>query len=159
MAFDYLRAQLPDVDPYLAWQGLNFISDTGSIYEVDLLILTPIGFFLVEVKSHPGVLGGDAASWTWKHEGRLQTVDNPLLLASSKTKKLAGLLKVQKASKELRCPFLEALIFVSAPGPPVELPEHARTRVCPRDRGATTDRDARPGIHRRADARPHPERR
>jgi hypothetical protein len=145
-AFDYLRAHLPDTDPYFAWQGFNFISDNGSIYEVDVLLLTPMGLFLVEVKSHPGALSGDAASWTWKHEGKIQTVDNPLLLASSKTKKLAGLLKRQKAFKDTRCPFLEPLIFVSAPGVQIELPDHARTRICARDRAATADRDARLGI-------------
>ncbi len=145
-AFDYLRSLLPDSDPYLAWQGFNFISDNGSIYEVDVLLLTPVGFFLVEVKSHPGTLAGDAASWTWKHEGRVQTVDNPLLLANSKSKKLAGLLKHQKAFKDYRCPYLEPLLFVSAQGLQIELPEHARTRICPRDRAATPDRDGRPGI-------------
>src|SRR5436305_3848933 len=85
-AFDYIRRQLPDTDPYLAWQGFNFISDTGSIYEVDLLILTPVGFFLVEVKSSPGVLQGDAGTWTWQHEGRLRSVDNPVHLADAKSK-------------------------------------------------------------------------
>jgi hypothetical protein len=133
-AFDYLRTHLPDADPYLAWQGFNFITDTGSIYEVDVLLLTPVGFFLVEVKSHPGALSGDGASWTWKHEGKLQTVDNPLLLASTKAKKLAGRLKVQRAFKEVRCPYLEPLVFLSAPGVQIELPEYARTRVCPRER-------------------------
>lgn len=41
---------------------------------------------------------------------------------------------------------MEALIFCSAPGLQVELPEHARKRVCLRDREATDNRDARPGI-------------
>lgn len=145
-AFDYLRSQLPDADPYLAWQGFNFITDTGSIYKVDVLILTPVGFFVVEVKSHPGALTGDATSWTWKDHGKLQTVDNPLHLASSKAKKLAGRLKVQKAFKEIRCPFLEPLIFVSAAGLQVALPEHARTRICARDRAAAADHQAEPGI-------------
>ena len=29
-AFDYLRANLPDADPCLAWQGFNFIMQTGN---------------------------------------------------------------------------------------------------------------------------------
>jgi hypothetical protein len=85
-AFDYLRANLPDADPYLAWQGFNFITDTGGIYEVDALILTPVGFFLIEIKSHRGALDGDAASWTWKHEGRRQTIDNRSYLPAVKLK-------------------------------------------------------------------------
>ncbi len=145
-AFDFIRSQLPDSDPYLAWQGFNFISDNGSIYEVDVLILTPMGFFLVEVKSRPGVLAGDAATWTWKHEGRLASADNPLILANSKTKKLIGLLRRQKAFKDVRSPYLEALVFCSAPGLQCELPDHARTRVCLRDREAKEGREAHPGI-------------
>lgn len=145
-AFDYIRARLPDADPYLAWQGFNFIADSGSIYEVDVVILTPVGFFFVEVKSHPGVLSGDAAAWTWKSDGKLHTIDNPLHLASNKSKKLAGLLKQQKAFREIRPPFLEPLIFCSAEGLQVELPEHARAHVCVRDREASGDREARPGI-------------
>lgn len=46
-----------------------FLADDGSINEVDLLMLTPAGFFLVEIKSQLGVLRGDAGAWTWEHEG------------------------------------------------------------------------------------------
>ena len=38
-ALDYLREQLPDHDPYRAWSNFEFITPTGKIYEVDLLVL------------------------------------------------------------------------------------------------------------------------
>ena len=37
------------------------IASDGSINEVDLLVLTPKGFFLVEIKSRPGNVDGDAS--------------------------------------------------------------------------------------------------
>ena len=41
-------------------------------------------FFLIEIKSRPGRLSGDAGTWTWEHEGRLFTDDSPLWPTSTK---------------------------------------------------------------------------
>jgi hypothetical protein len=105
-ALDYIRENLPDSELYRAWTNFEFISDDGSINEVDLLIFTPCGFFLVEIKSKPGSLSGDAMNWVWKTDGKIATTDNPLLLANRKAKKLASLLKRQKACQKIRVPFL-----------------------------------------------------
>jgi hypothetical protein len=59
-ALDYVREHLPDVESYRAWSNVDFIAEQGSINEVDLLVLAPGGFFLVEIKSRPCVLDGDA---------------------------------------------------------------------------------------------------
>ena len=68
-----------------------FIGDDGSVNEVDLLVLTPKGFFFIEIKSWPGEISGDAGTWSWRNpEGRVKVVDNPLLLANRKVKKLKG---------------------------------------------------------------------
>jgi hypothetical protein len=48
------------------------------VNEFDALVLTPVGLVLIEVKSRPGSLRGDAYSWTWTTEGRPVTTDNPL---------------------------------------------------------------------------------
>jgi hypothetical protein len=49
--------------------------------------------FLIEIKSRPGRLTGDNASWTWIGEdGRRRVDDNPLRLANLKTKRLKDLL-------------------------------------------------------------------
>ena len=47
-----------------------------------------MGFFLIEIKSRPGRLFGDAGTWTWETDGKLSTVDNPLIAANLKAKKL-----------------------------------------------------------------------
>ena len=64
-ALEFLRKHLPDRQPYRAWTNFEFIADNGKVYEVDALILTPRGLFLVEIKSDLGTLEGDALTWTW----------------------------------------------------------------------------------------------
>jgi hypothetical protein len=90
-ALDWLRAQLPNHDPWHAWSNFEFIDDDGKVNEVDALILGPSGLFLVEIKSRPGSVSGDAHTWTWKTDGREYSYDNPLILANRKAKRLAQL--------------------------------------------------------------------
>ena len=139
-ALDYIRAQFPNHEPYRAWSNFEFIADDGSLNEVDLLVFTPRGFFLIDIKSQPGVLAGDSHTWTWRYEGRCKVVDNPVFLANQKAKKLASLLRRQQAFKALRVPFIEPLIFCSAENLQLQLRDQARFYVCLRDQGD------RPGI-------------
>ena len=60
-ALAFVRDRLPDHDPYRAWANFEFIADDGSINEIDLLVLTTKGFYLVEIKSRPGTVEGDRA--------------------------------------------------------------------------------------------------
>lgn len=116
-ALDHLRQALPDHEPYRAWTNFELIADDGSISEIDALVLTSQGLFLVEIKSHPGALSGDAGTWTWRHEGRTRTFDNPRLLADRKAKRLKSRLQRTKAVRKARkglLPFVEAVVFLSA---------------------------------------------
>ncbi|MBF0261191.1 MAG: BREX system serine/threonine kinase PglW [Magnetococcales bacterium] len=144
-ALEFIRQRLPDHEPYRAWSNFEFIADDGSINEVDLLVLTPKGFFLVEIKSRPGRLTGNAGTWIWVHEGREYVLDNPLILANRKAKKLIALLRRQQAMKNERSPFLEPLIFCSAEALHCELDQHARTGVWLRDREPEAARPGSPG--------------
>jgi len=115
-ALDWLRDRLPDRDPWHVWSNFEFIDDEGKVNEVDALVLSPVGIFLVEVKSRPGVLTGDAHTWTWRTDGRDYAYDNPLILANRKAKRLATLLRRQSSviKARSRVPFIEPLIFLSA---------------------------------------------
>ena len=116
-ALDFLREHLPDREPWRAWSNFEFIDDEGRVNEVDALVLTPVGLVLVEVKSRPGSLRGDAYSWTWTTEGRQVTTDNPLPLANRKAKRLASVLRRQEAlgpGASRGAPWIEPLIFLSA---------------------------------------------
>jgi serine/threonine protein kinase/predicted XRE-type DNA-binding protein len=146
-ALEFVRARFPTHDPYRAWANFEFIADDGSINEVDLLVFTPQGFFLIEIKSRPGRLFGDAGTWTWETDGRLSTVDSPLIAANLKAKKLRTLLQRQKVcQKKGPLPFVEALVFCSALDLNLELQGNARFRLCLRDRDAEGDKLARLGI-------------
>ncbi|HEX7316678.1 MAG TPA: BREX system serine/threonine kinase PglW [Pyrinomonadaceae bacterium] len=132
-ALEFVRERLPDHDPYRAWSNFEFVADDGSINEVDLLVLTREGFFLVEIKSRPGVISGDVMTWVWNRDGKVFTDDNPLLLANRKAKKLASLLRKQSASRNVQLPYLDALVFSSHPESESRLQGVAGYRVCLRD--------------------------
>jgi hypothetical protein len=125
-ALSYLRERIPDQDPFRAWSNFEFIAQDGSINEVDLLVVSLYKIYLIEIKSRPGRVSSDAGTWTWTQEGRLLTEDNPLLLANRKAKKLKSLLLHQSALRRVRTPFIEPIIFLSAPGFQCELSGAAR---------------------------------
>src|SRR3954447_14903489 len=82
-ALDFVRAGLPDHEPYRAWANFEFQEPDGAVYEVDLLALTRQVLWLVEIKSRPGRVERDAGTWSWTvREGRRLSVDNPVLLAN-----------------------------------------------------------------------------
>jgi serine/threonine protein kinase len=145
-ALTYVRERLPDHDPYQAWSNFEFVGQDGSINEVDLLVLAPNGLFLIEIKSRPGTVSGDAGTWTWETDGRTTTVDNPVLLANRKAQKLGSLLRSRRAFNQIRSPFVEAAVFLSAPSLKVKLDDRGRQRVWLRDQKAEGDRQARAGI-------------
>ncbi|MBV8268706.1 MAG: BREX system serine/threonine kinase PglW, partial [Planctomycetaceae bacterium] len=146
-ALDFVRAGLPDHEPYRAWANFEFQSPDGAIYEVDLLVLTKQGFWIVEIKSRPGRVEGDAGTWTWTDkEGKRLSIDNPVLLANRKAKALSSVLKPRMATQKVPTPWLEALVFLSDPGIQCDLQGAARNRVCLVDREAAEDRPARKGI-------------
>src|SRR6056297_2080762 len=146
-ALDFIRAGLPDHDPYRAWSNFEFVTSDGAIYEVDLLVLTKQGFFLVEIKSWPGRVRGDAGTWTrTTPEGRVISDDNPVLLANRKAKALSSLLKSQSSTKKIRVPWLDAIVFLSADDLHCDLTGPAANRVFLKDRKASESQKERKGI-------------
>ena len=143
---DFIRKGLPDHDPYRAWSNFEFQASDGAIYEVDLLVLTKQGFWLVECKAWGGRITGDTGSWTRTEDGKVRSEDNPVLLANRKAKALSSLLKSQSALAKVKVPWLDALVFLSADEVQCELTGAARNRVCLKDRPAEGDRPERKGI-------------
>ncbi len=132
---DFIRTGLPDHDPYRAWANFEFQTADGAIYEIDLLVLTKLGFWLVECKAWSGRIWGDTGTWTRSQDSRMHSEDNPVLLANRKAKALASLLKVQPALAKVRLPWLDALVFLSAEDLQCELTGNARNRNVVRGRG------------------------
>jgi serine/threonine protein kinase len=142
-ALDWLRGHLPDRDPWHVWTNFEFIDEEGKVSEVDALVLSPAGLFLVEIKSRPGILTGDAHSWTWNTDGRSTTYDNPLILANRKAKRLASLLKRQPAitKAKIRLPFVEPAIFLSSSSLACRLEGIARSATFQHGRPGAVDDD------------------
>lgn len=135
-ALQFLREKLLDVEPNRIWALFEFISPEGTIGEVDALVLTQKGFFLVEIKSRPGRVTGDSTTWTWHNEsGKRLTDDSPIAVTNRKCKRLISLLRRQKALRDHDPDhlFLSPLIFLSASEVQVELDETARRFVCTRE--------------------------
>jgi hypothetical protein len=112
-ALDFIHAGFPAQDNYVAWTNFEFIADDGSINEIDTLVACPQGIFLIEIKSKPGVVSGDANQWVWEHDGVRHSNESPLILANRKCKRLKSLLARQRAFRGSECPFIEPLVFLS----------------------------------------------
>ena len=146
-ALEFIRTGLPDHEPYRAWSNFEFQTLDGAIYEVDLLVLTKEGLWLIEIKSWLGRVRGDAGTWTrTTPNGKPISEDNPILLANRKAKALAFLLKAQPASKRITIPWIDAVVFLSAESLQCELIGPGRNRVFLRDRKATEGNSERKGI-------------
>ena len=120
-ALHFIRQRFPEREPFRAWSNFMFLGEDGTRNEVDLFVVSPTGVFLVEIKSHPGRMDGDAGTWVWTApEGHRRTFDNPLLLAERKAKKLKSLLMNQAAFRSPRMRnegfYLKSVIFLSDPG-------------------------------------------
>jgi serine/threonine protein kinase len=90
---DAIRGQLPDADPWRAWSNFTFTAHTGHIREVDLLVVTPGGVHMIELKNWHGRLTTENGTWVQTApNGRRIPHGNPLHLVNQKAKELAGLL-------------------------------------------------------------------
>ncbi|MGE3853710.1 MAG: BREX system serine/threonine kinase PglW [Planctomycetota bacterium] len=134
-ALDYLRDRLPDAEPVRVWSNAEFVSLDGRLNEVDLIVLTAKGLFLIEIKSRPGEVTGDQQRWTWRDGSSVYEIDSPLKLANLKAKRLAELLAHQKVTGTARLPFVEPLVFCSAPGAKIKLPVPLTSKVFGREPG------------------------
>jgi serine/threonine protein kinase len=141
-AIAWLQERLPDSDAFRGWSNFEFVSQDGTVNEVDSLIVTPTKLLLVEIKSRPGKVEGDAGAWTWTWpDGRRQIDDNPLILANRKAKRLAGLLRATTALRGKGVPFVEELVFLSHRDARADFRGPAGTRVFLRSAGPNSERN------------------
>jgi serine/threonine protein kinase len=155
-ALDFARGYLPDHDPWRAWSNFEFIDDEGRVNEVDLLVLTPAGLVLIEIKSRPGTVKGDAQNWIWSTDGRQITTDNPLPLANRKAKRLSSVLRRQEALAGRGAPrataiWVEPLIFLPDIRQPPAIDPGTARRVVLRGSPETVDDTGLIGVLLRAD--------
>jgi serine/threonine protein kinase len=132
-ALAFVRGRLPDHSPWRAWSNVEFLAEDGSVNEVDLLVVSPRGLFLIEIKSWPGKIFGDGQQWRhqWP-DGRTRPMEHPLILANRKAKRLRSLLVRQRAMVGSG-PWVQALVFLSSAALESRLHEVGRIGVSGRD--------------------------
>ena len=134
-ALDHIKAQMPEAEPYRAWQTFTFTAGNGHVREVDLFIATPGGLFLVEIKSHPGRATNDGDTWLFRDGNTTRTIDNPLHFTDQKSKELKG--QLQRAADDLNTgltvPRVEPAVFLSAENLVCEFDQFQRQRVYGRE--------------------------
>lgn len=146
-ALEFVRERFPDGGAYRAWTNFEFIAGDRSINEVDLLAVTPRGVFLVEIKSWPERIEGDAGTWyRLRDERRERAEDNPILSANKKAKRLKSLLEGAKVpGRKGPLPFIEALVFLSHPEVEPRLDHTGRQGICVRDPDRASRRSSSDG--------------
>jgi serine/threonine protein kinase len=125
-ALGYLKEIIPAREPYRAWANAEFLGQDGSVNEIDLLLITPAGITVLEVKSWAGTLVGDAGTWQQTHR---EAVDNPVIGATRKARKLKSLLAAQQAMRGRRVPWIDGAVFLSNPDLDVQLRAEGRAHV------------------------------
>lgn len=141
-AIAYIRDRLPDSDTFRGWSNFEFVAQDGAVNEVDALVLTPTRLLLIEIKSAPGTVRADSGAWEWSWPDGRRTIDeNPLIFASRKAKRLAGLLKSTRALKGKGAPYVEELVFLSNREARAAFTGSAGTRVFVRSAPKDSERD------------------
>ncbi|MFI7660907.1 BREX system serine/threonine kinase PglW [Micromonospora parva] len=124
-----LASYLPDAEPYHVWANVEFVGTDGSINEVDALVLTSSGLYVVELKHWQGVIAGDGQQWRRKTpSGGRRALDSPLILANRKAKRLRSVLQ-QYAPHGARIPYVNAAVFLHARNMRSELDDIGRQHV------------------------------
>ncbi|MFR9751679.1 BREX system serine/threonine kinase PglW [Nocardia sp. 004] len=127
-----VRDLLPDAPPYRAWSNFEFRDQDGRWHEVDLLVLTRGGMYLLELKHFYGTISGDDKRWKRSHG---KNVSSPLLLARRKAQYLASQLKneLHKVSKgkapSQTVPHIQELVFLHHEHTRCELPLASRINL------------------------------
>ncbi|MYU55018.1 MULTISPECIES: BREX system serine/threonine kinase PglW [Streptomyces] len=96
-ALERILTPLPDDGPWRAWSNFTFVSQTGHVREVDLLVVTPGGVHMIELKSLHGRVERRGGQWVQispgNRRGYGKGLGDPLRLTNQKSKELASLLR------------------------------------------------------------------
>lgn len=125
-ALEAFREVLPDDGRHTAWVNLTFVDANGRTGEIDVLLLTPVGFFVAELKGWHGTITGDSQRWYQ----RGKTHENPFIVTDRKGKRLASLLKSYATPAQIRSvPFVQPLIVLHGQDSTFAVDESGRAGV------------------------------
>lgn len=131
-ALERLRAVVCAGPVARGWTNVTFVDLNGRTAELDAVIVTRVGVFVVELKGWSGKIGGTQQSWRiTSGAGTVRTESNPLWLTELKAKRLKSLLmaKARNSQERAAVPFIGALVVLHGKGSVVELDDHAGQRI------------------------------
>lgn len=140
-ALERLRAVVCAGSVARGWTNVTFVDLNGRTAELDAVIVTRVGVFVVELKGWSGKIGGTQQSWRiTSGGGTVRTESNPLWLTELKAKRLKSLLmaKARNAQERAAVPFIGALVVLHGQGSVVDLDDHAGQRILTLDGAGVT---------------------
>lgn len=117
-ALDAVRELLPDDGITHAWANLTFVSRDGRTSEVDVLLLTKSGLFVVELKGWHGTVTCELNTWTQDTGRTIRPFRNSYLIADDKAKKLASILKdvSERTPGRPKIPLIKSIVVMHGDG-------------------------------------------
>jgi serine/threonine protein kinase len=143
-ALERFREIVPHDGINTGWANLTFIDESGRTAEIDVLLLTRFGFYVVELKGWHGTIRG--TTQTWRQNKRKQ--ENPYLVTDRKAKKLRSVLRryAKNPAQAEAIPFHEAVVVLHGEGSQVDLQGLARAHVYSLDGYQVEARPALPQV-------------
>ena len=120
-ALDRIRALLNQYGG-IGWPNASIIDPgSGTVYEIDLVVLSPRGLFLLELKGWAGRVDARGARWMQRRpNGSVYTGSAPLLLTDRKAKVLKGLLSRRSRLPHDALPFVVPAVVMHGRGSVIE---------------------------------------
>jgi hypothetical protein len=145
-ALQWLRDHLPDEDGWHVWTNCEFLASSGAVYEIDALVLSPVGLFVIEIKSNTGKLRCEDGLWVFDHEGRRHSTENPVFLTNRKAKALKGVLQTAAGAQHDAIPWVAPLVFLSGDGLEFQLTESEVAHIALKDHKTPVEKGRVSGI-------------
>ncbi|MBZ5710076.1 protein kinase domain-containing protein [Nannocystis pusilla] len=89
---EFVFSQLPDQDPFHA-RALVELRDpaTGSVHDIDILVLGDSALYLIALRDCPGSIEGDDLAWCWTSpQGQVRHLEHPLRALHARAHALAA---------------------------------------------------------------------
>jgi Nuclease-related domain/Protein tyrosine and serine/threonine kinase len=130
---DYVKRLLPDAEPYRAFATFTFTAKNGRVHEIDLLVATPNGLHLLELKAHPGTVRNKGRRWFFNDPElrRPRPIDNPLHSATTEATALRSRLQwaADQAKLGITVPRITAAVLLTGERLVSELDEQQALNV------------------------------
>ena len=114
------------------WTNVTFVDLHGRTAELDAVIVTRVGAFVVELKGWHGTIAGTQQTWRVTSAGGVtRSSPNPLWLTESKAKRLKSLLldRARNGAERAAVPFVGAVVVLHGRDSVIQLEDRDADRI------------------------------